>query len=80
MFFSVNTETLNLMREKRTSRDIPVTIFTDEIFNTFNDDDNRAAVAAVAVVKIPSLSLAVLAFWTKKNMADKLTKGLSLLR
>ncbi|MGQ5289266.1 DUF2000 family protein [Pectobacterium actinidiae] len=77
MAFSADTEKLHLLREKLTSRDMPFAIFTDEIFNTFNDKDNRAAVAAV---KTPDLSLAGLAFRAKRNMADKLTKGLSLLR
>lgn len=77
MVFSVTLQNLQIVREKVTSRSIPTAIFTDEIFNTYNDDDNRAVVAAV---KSEDLRLAGVAFRSRKNMADKLTKGLNLLK
>lgn len=57
------------------ARGITPAVFTDELFTTGNDADNRAAVAAVHRDK---LGLAGLSFRAPKNAADKITKGLAL--
>jgi len=50
-------------------------IYTMELFKTYNDIDNRAAVASVATT---DLDLAGLAIHAEKRIVDKIIKGLKL--
>jgi hypothetical protein len=50
-------------------------VYTDEMFTTGNDDDNRAVVIAVPA---PELRLAGLAVYGPRNAVDRTTKGLAL--
>ena len=50
-------------------------IYTDELFKTGNDDDNRAA---VRVVPAGELRLVGLAVYGPRNDVDRVLKGLSL--
>ena len=50
-------------------------IYTEELFNTYNDDDNRAKVAEFAT---NDLNLVGIGMIGKKNHVDRLTKGLNL--
>jgi hypothetical protein len=50
-------------------------IFTEELFGTDNDADNRAAVAAVAA---DSLRLVGLALHDQRRVVDKVLRGLRL--
>lgn len=63
--------TLNRARE----HGVAASIYTMELFATYNDHDNRAAVAAVPTGK---LDLAGLAFHAERKVADKIVKGLKL--
>jgi len=54
---------------------VKLTIFTEELFRTGNDHDNRAAVRSVPR---DGLRLAGMAFHTDRKLADKILKGLSL--
>jgi hypothetical protein len=63
------------VRVRAVSRDLPVAIYTEELFKTGNDDDNRAAVRAVAA---DDLVLAGLAVYGPRNLIDKIFKGLAL--
>jgi hypothetical protein len=56
---------------------VSFSIFTRDLFGTFNDDDNRAAVARVAG---PELDIVGLAFRCERKTADKVLKGLKLLK
>ena len=58
-------------------RGLLVSIFTDELFATGNDDDNRAAVRAVARDR---LSIAGLGLYGPRNAVDKALKGARLHR
>ncbi len=57
------------------ARGVRMALFTEELFGTGNDADNRAAVRAVAA---DDLELTGLAFQTARNAADKIVKGLAL--
>ncbi len=57
------------------SRGLRFSIFTDELFQTGNDVDNRAAVRAVPTEK---LALAGMAVHGPKNAVDKILKGAQL--
>jgi hypothetical protein len=52
-----------------------MSIYTEELFATGNDVDNRAAVRAVATEK---LALVGIALHGGRNAVDKTLKGLSL--
>ena len=61
--------------ERTRSRGVECSIFTQDMFGTGNDTDNRAAVARVAYA---ALDLAGLAFHAERRVADKILKGVSL--
>jgi hypothetical protein len=63
--------------DRAKSRDVTVSLFTDELFATGNDTANRAAVKAVAE---PDLSLVGMAFWADRKVADKVVDGLGFHR
>jgi hypothetical protein len=58
-------------------RGMRIAIFTRELFATGNDDDNRAAVAAVAREKLDLVGLAV---HGPRNAVDRVLKGAALHR
>lgn len=66
---------LAAVRERALARSLPTGIYTDELFATGNDDDNRAAVLAV---QADLLRLAGVAVYGPRNGADKVCKGLTL--
>lgn len=57
------------------SKEVVVVIYTEELFNTYNDDDNRAMVAKY---KTGELNLVGIGIRGKKNHVDKLLKGFEL--
>jgi hypothetical protein len=57
------------------ARLLPMAIYPEDLFTTGNDDDNRAAVRALAVA---DLRLAGLAVYGLRTAVDKVFKGLSL--
>ena len=65
------TRCLNRARE----RNVAPSIYTIELFRTYNDADNRAAVGAVTT---GSLDLAGLALHAERKIVDKIVKGLKL--
>ncbi len=77
LVFGASPEEMARTVERARSRDVPFSIFTRELFDTFNDVDNRAAVAAVAA---GDLDVVGLAFRSDRKSADKVLKGLKLLR
>lgn len=62
--------------ERARARGVSFSIFTRALFDTFNDADNRAAVAIVTADKIDAVGIA---FRTERKVADKVLKGLKLL-
>ena len=51
------------------------TIYTEDLFKTYNDADNRAA---VATVKAEDLNLVGIAIRSTKRQIDTVVKGLKL--
>ena len=64
-----------LVRKASTRDDIACAIYTEELFDTYNDEDNRAEVAKHVT---SDLNLVGVALWGKKNPVDRLTKGLPM--
>lgn len=75
LVFSASGDELKKALQRARERNVAVSIYTMELFTTYNDTDNRAAVAAVAT---QDLDLAGLALHADKRIVDKIIKGLKL--
>jgi hypothetical protein len=64
--------TLTAAHARAVARGLPLAVFTEELFGTGNDQDNRAAVAAVARDELRLVGLGV---HGPKNAVDKVLKG-----
>jgi hypothetical protein len=72
MVYAASGPVLPAVRDRAVGRGLGTAVFTDEMFTTGNDVDNRAVVAAVAG---PDLVLAGLALVGPRNAIDKSVKG-----
>ncbi len=68
-------EQMREVYERAMKRNMRFTIYTEELFKTYNDDDNRAA---VATVKAEDLNLVGMAIRSTKRQVDTVVKGLRL--
>ncbi|HET9141359.1 DUF2000 domain-containing protein [Actinophytocola sp.] len=75
LVYVAGRDELARMRERALTRELPVAVYTEELFGTGNDDDNRAAVRAVPAGE---LNLAGLAVYGRRTAIDKVCKGLRL--
>ena len=75
MIFEGDAAMLRAAHERALRRDLTVGVFTADLFRTGNDDDNRAAVAAV---RRDDLDLVGLAVHAPRNAVDKIVKGARL--
>jgi hypothetical protein len=75
LVFAADSATLIQAHARAVRRGLPVALFTDELFATGNDEDNRAAVRAV---RTEELSLAGIAVHGPRNAVDKVVKGARL--
>ena len=67
-----SAETLTSAHARARGRELPMSIFTADLFATGNDADNRAAVAAV---RTDDLDLVGLALRGPRNVVDRVLKG-----
>jgi hypothetical protein len=72
LVFEADAATLRQAHERALRRELTVGVFTADLFRTGNDDDNRAAVAAVGR---DALDLVGLAMHGPRNAVDKVVKG-----
>jgi len=77
LIFAGSGEQLRLAYERLRAAGLRFSVFTDQLFATGNDGDNRAAVKAV---RSEELRLAGLAVRGERKAIDKALKGLSLHR
>ena len=77
LIFSGDVGQLRTAYERAMGRGLRIAIFTEELFGTGNDMDNRAAVAAVPRAELRIVGLALHA---ERKVADKVLKGLALHR
>jgi hypothetical protein len=75
LVYSGDGDALKAVHQRALSRAVPTAVYTEELFSTGNDDDNRAAVRAVAA---DDLNLVGLAVYGPRNAIDKVCKGLIL--
>jgi hypothetical protein len=72
LVYAADGPSLAAARERAVARDMPAAIYTEELFVTGNDDDNRAAVRAVPAGELNLVGLAV---YGPRNAVDKVMKG-----
>jgi hypothetical protein len=72
LVFEGAKETLTAAHSRALSRSLPRAVFTSDLFATGNDQDNRAAVRAVAKGRLDLVGLAV---YGPRNVVDKVLKG-----
>lgn len=75
MIYAADETKIRKAYERAMREGVPISIFTDDLFATGNDIDNRAAVRAVPQ---ESLQLAGIALRADKKLVDKILKGCSL--
>jgi hypothetical protein len=75
LVFGATAEQLQNAYRRAQSRAVPLAIFTEDLFATGNDEDNRAAVRGVPA---DELRLVGLALHAPRNTVDKIVKGLAL--
>lgn len=77
LVFAADADSLRRTLDRALARGIVPAIYTEELFATGNDIDNRAAVAAVGRADLNLVGLAVRG---QRRDVDKVTKGLTLHR
>jgi hypothetical protein len=75
LVFAADAEQLATVHERALRRGLSTAVYTNELFTTGNDDDNRAAVASVPAEK---LDLVGLGLYGPRNAVDRTVKGLAL--
>lgn len=65
-------ETLSAAHSKALGRNLPLSVFTSDLFTTNNDRDNRAAVRTVPRDQLDLVGIAV---YGPRNAVDKVLKG-----
>ncbi len=75
MIHSATGERMKELLQTALTKEVVIAIFTEELFMTFNDEDNRAMVAQL---KTEELNLVGIAIRGKKNQVDRLLKGFDL--
>jgi hypothetical protein len=75
LIFEGGKELLQAAHARALGRDLPLSVFTSDLFATGNDRDNRAAVRAVTTEQLDLVGLAV---HGPRNAVDKVLKGATM--
>ncbi|WP_239984746.1 DUF2000 domain-containing protein [Sporolactobacillus pectinivorans] len=75
LVFSADKDQIKKVHQRALSRDIRFSIYTKGLFDTNNDEDNRAVVRSV---REEDLQIVGMAMYGQKNTVDKILKGLPL--
>jgi len=75
MIHTATKDQLQELVEKALSKDVVMTIYTEELFTTYNDEDNRSSIKSFSTSE---LNLVGVGMRGKKNHVDKLFKGIDL--
>jgi hypothetical protein len=75
LVFAASREQMREVYDRAMKRNMRISIYTEELFKTYNDVDNRAAVADV---KAEDLNLVGMAIRSTKRQIDTVVKGLKL--
>ena len=74
LVFECGADRLRTLRDRAERRDVPVAIYTADMFATGNDGDNRAAVRAVRTAELDLVGLGVRA---AHRDVDAIVRGVS---
>ncbi len=74
LIFEANAAKLQTVRERAERREVPLAIYTKDMFSTGKDEENRAAVRAVSAVQLDLVGAALRA---PHRDADAVIRGLS---
>jgi hypothetical protein len=77
LVYAGSAEQLSGAHQRALARGLAIAVYTEELFKTDNDDDNRAAVAAASESELNLVGIAV---HGRRNEVDKVLKGLSMHR
>lgn len=77
LVYTGSGEELAAAHRRALARGLAIAVYTEELFKTDNDDDNRAALQAVPEAE---LNLAGLSVYGRRGEVDKVLKGLALHR
>lgn len=75
LVYAADATAIAQVHARALSRGLRVAVYTEELFKTAGDDDNRAAVRAVPAA---DLQLVGLGLYGTRNDVDRVTKGLAL--
>lgn len=75
LVYAADAAALGTVHGRVLARGIAAAVYTEDMFKTGNDDDNRAVVRAVPAAELNLVGLAV---YGPRNAVDKVLKGLSL--
>jgi len=75
LVYAADADAIRTAHRKALDRELGMAIYTEELFATGNDVDNRAAVRAVPTEKLALVGIAV---HGSRNAVDKTLKGLTL--
>lgn len=75
MIHTGDQEQLSNLLSKSLDKDVVISIFTEELFKTYNDEDNRAVISKL---NPNDMKLVGIGIRGKKNHVDKLFKNISL--
>ncbi|MEO3855382.1 DUF2000 domain-containing protein [Acrocarpospora sp. B8E8] len=72
LVFEASKEQLSIAHGRALTRELPLAVFTSDLFATGHDRDNRAAVRAV---RTSALDLVGIAVYGPRNAVDRVSKG-----
>jgi hypothetical protein len=75
LIFGATREQIREVYERAKKRNMKFTIYTEELFKTYNDSDNRASVASV---RAEDLNLVSMAIQNTKRQIDTVVKDIKL--
>ncbi|MFB9903375.1 DUF2000 family protein [Allokutzneria oryzae] len=75
--YAADAQAIKDAHTKALAKDLSIAVYTEELFATGNDEDNRAQVRAVSTEELNLVGFAV---HGSRNAVDKALKGLSLHR
>jgi hypothetical protein len=75
LVYAADAAGLTTVHERGRRRGVAMAVYTEDLFATGNDEDNRAAVRAVTADKLNLVGVAV---YGARTDVDKVVKGLSL--
>ena len=75
MIHAATGDQMKDLLQKALTKDVVISIYTEELFKTYNDEDNRAIVAQF---RTDELNLVGIGIRGKKNQVDRLLKGFEL--